>query len=226
MALAAAVLVIFFGALLRNQPVRTYIEGHRSYRLGVAFATQENHLKADRCLTDAVRIMAPLIRDRKNHDHRDVINCILVSGQCLERLKQFEAAEALYRIIASEYFYSRYAAEAHVKLARLAGKDMEALWKNELKGLPARVEGSETASRFEHSIRRLEKCVAAYQKAIETEPFSVWVKHARKDLENLNRTLESIQNALGTDSGSDAIRAVETIESHRITIRKLMDPSK
>ncbi len=225
-ALAASVLIIVSGAVLRNRPVRTYIEGHRSYRVGVALAKQEKHLKADRCLTDAVRVMAPLIRDRKNNDHRDVINCILISGQCLEHMKQYEQAEALYRIIASEYFYSRYAAEAHVKLARLAGKDMEALWKNEIKGPPARIEGSETAFRFEHPIRRLEKCVTAYRKAIETEPFSVWVKYARQDLENLNRVLENIQNALGSDSGSDALRAIETIESHRIMIKELTGSSK
>ncbi len=224
--LAAAVLIIVSGAVLRNRPVRAYIEGNRGYRLGVALAGQENHLKADRYLTDALRVMAPLIQDRNNHDHRDVINCILVSGQCLEHLKQYEQAEALYRIIASEYFYSRYAAEAHVKMARLAGKDMEALWKNKIKGPPLQDGGSKTMSRFDHPIHRLEECVAAYRKAVETEPFSVWVKYARKDLENLYRGLENIQNALGTDGGSDALRAIDTLSAHRITIRKLIDPSK
>ncbi len=223
---AAAVLIIFSGAVLRNKPVRTYIEGNRCYRLGVALARQEKQSEAERHFTDAVRVIAPLIRDRKNYDHRDVINCILISGQCLEHLKQYEQAEALYGIIASEYFYSRYAAEAYVKIARLAGKDMEVLWKKEIKVLPLQDDGSKTAFRFEHPTRRLEKCVAAYRKAIETEPFSVWVKYARQDLENLNRVLENIQNALEAAGGYDALRAIDTLSAHRIVIRKLMDPSK
>jgi hypothetical protein len=173
--------LIVGGAVLRNIPVRTYVNGHKAYQRGNEFMELGRQERAHAAFRSAIRVMEPMVRDRRLYDHQDVMNCILFSAMSHERLGQWGEAEALYRIILDDYPYSRYVAEAHVKLgrARTQGRNetlekaLELLQKGEQdRGDPL------LSQALHHSLESAEH----YERARNAEPYSVWARYALEDL--------------------------------------------
>jgi tetratricopeptide (TPR) repeat protein len=145
-------------------------------------------IEAENYYNKAIRIMKPLLDDRHRYDHRDVINSLLITGRCLENLKEFEKAESLYRTLLKEYPYSRYVGEGHVKIARINRSRGMRVWRN---GLNILKKGDDTEGRkkgFE-GLESIQQSLNRYQSAIEQDPYSIWSEYAREDLKRVSKLL-------------------------------------
>jgi hypothetical protein len=118
LALLTAAGLIVAGAILRNKPVRTYVNGYRSYQLGNQLLDAKKVQEANRSFKRAIEEMAPIVEARSSYDHQDVIHCMLFTAMSLERLGETSKAENLYGTLLQEYPYSRYTGECYVKIAR------------------------------------------------------------------------------------------------------------
>ncbi|MCU0594050.1 MAG: hypothetical protein MUC98_01130, partial [Desulfobacterota bacterium] len=179
--LLAAAGLITGGALLRNKPVRAYVAGYKSFERGNQYLSVKNTEAARAAFQEAVAAMAPIVTERRHYDHQDVIHCMLFTAMAYEKLGEPFKAEGLYTKILQEYPYSRYQAEAYVKLGRLKklerNEDLEAglklLQQNSLERglalLTKALEQTKTGSDF-------------LIRAIIEDPYSVWAGYARQDL--------------------------------------------
>ena len=180
--------LIIAGISLRNRPVKIYENGYKDYRRGVISEKRKKTIEAENYYNKAIRIMKPLLDDRHRYDHRDVINSLLITGRCLENLKEFEKAESLYRTLLKEYPYSRYVGEGHVKIARINRSRGMRVWRN---GLNILKKGDNTEGRkkgFE-GLESIQQSLNRYQSAIEQDPYSIWSEYAREDLKRVSKLL-------------------------------------
>ncbi|MDD4073402.1 MAG: glycosyltransferase [Desulfobacterales bacterium] len=169
------------GALLRNKPVRTFIAGVHEYKTAEKYIDSGKMDTARSHWRKAILIMAPLLDQRTAYDHRDVINSLLYTAMCYERLDQPDQAEGWYRILVDEYPYSRYVAEAYVKSARLDFKRMKDSW---YEGINAMENGNRSRGldKIHDALAGMHKGLTAYERALKCDPFSVWAGYAREDL--------------------------------------------
>jgi tetratricopeptide (TPR) repeat protein len=145
-------------------------------------------IEAENYYHKAIRIMKPLLDDRHRYDHRDVINSLLVTGSCLENLKEFEKAEDLYQTLLEEYPFSRYVGEGHVKIARINKSRGMRVWRN---GLTILKKGDDTDGRNKgiEGLESIQQSLNRYQSAIEQDPYSIWSEYAREDLKRVSEVL-------------------------------------
>jgi len=190
-ALLSVVVLIVAGIKLRNKPVRIYEAGYRNYQQGIAYSNEEKNQKAIAAFRNAVRTMKPLLDNRKHHDHLDVVNCILTSAMCLERLGDYETATNWYQRIPEEYPYSRYVAEANVKTARILNIQMKRAWAERLKTIKNR-KNDPVPEQLENVLERMRQMITLYRRALDHDPYSVWIQYA---VEDLKKTQEFIDNA-------------------------------
>jgi Tfp pilus assembly protein PilF len=200
--LAAASLVVA-GAVLRNKPVRTYVNGYKHYQLGNQLLEAKKVEEANRSFRKAIAAMAPIVETRHLYDHQDVIHCLLFTAMSLERLGDASKAETLYRTILQEYPYSRYTGECYVKIARgkKAGRDpgleqaLSALQRgNQAQALPS----------LKKALDQTELHLAFLNRALVEDPYSVWAKYAAQDLEAERSYLKQklpVLRGLCTDPG-------------------------
>jgi len=168
------------GAVNRNKPVRAYINGNKAFNLGNQFSSSGKTKDAQFQYEKAINTMMPIVEKRASIDHGDVINCILLTAMSYENLDERDKAESIYRKILSEYPYSRYTSEAHVKIARIK-KYSRDLATNQFfnsirtgdidKGLES------LALMFDYTI----ECLRNLDDAIKGDPVSVWASYAQKD---------------------------------------------
>jgi hypothetical protein len=200
--LGAAGLIIA-GALLRNKPVRTYVDGFRHYQLGNQLLDAKNVQEANRSFKRAIEEMAPIVETRHSYDHQDVIHCMLFTAMSLERLGETSKAEELYWTILDEYPYSRYTGECYVKIARgkKAGRDPgleQAL--NALR----RGDQAQALPLLDKALVQTELSLAFLRRAMIEDPYSVWATYANQDLESERAYLKpkvSLIRALCNDPG-------------------------
>jgi hypothetical protein len=180
--LVTAAGVIIAGAILRNKPVRAYVNGYRSYQLGNQLLEAKNPQKANLSFKKAIQEMAPIVEARALYDHQDVIHCMLFSAMSFERLGEWSEAETLYRTILQEYPYSRYVGECYVKIARAKkagrGSDLEVALKALGSGDQARA-----LPLLKKALDQTELILAFLRRAMADDPYSVWAKYASQDLE-------------------------------------------
>lgn len=174
--------LIIGGAVLRNKPVRTYVNGYKAYQRGNEWMNMHKVQAAKEAFSKAVEIMEPMVRERGRYDHLDVMNCILFTAMSYEKLGEWNKAESLHRLILEEYPYSRYVAEAHVKLARAKKHDRDESLEKALVLLEQGniVSGS---ALLREALRLSLESVMHYERARKEEPYSVWVQYAGEDLD-------------------------------------------
>jgi hypothetical protein len=179
--LSAAGLIIA-GAILRNKPVRTYVNGHRHYQLGNQLLDEKKVEEANRYFKSAIEAMAPIVEARHSYDHQDVIHCMLFTAMSFERLGETSKAEELYGTILKEYPYSRYVGECYVKIARgkKAGRDPDL--EEALRALGGG-DQAQALPLLKKTLDQTELSLAFLRKAITEDPYSVWAKYAAQDLE-------------------------------------------
>jgi len=180
--LAAAGLIIA-GAILRNMPVRTYVNGHKYYQLGNQLLDAKNVQEANRSFKRAIEEMAPIVEARASYDHQDVIHCMLFTAMSLERLGETSKAEELYWTILDEYPYSRYTGECYVKLARGKKAGRDPLLEQALNALR---DGDQTHALplLDKALVQTELSLAFLRRAMIEDPYSVWATYANQDLES------------------------------------------
>ncbi len=173
--------VIISGAALRNRPVRTLIKGHAWYARGMEAARQHHIPLSKAHFKKAVKTMMPLIKDRTNHDHLDIINAILMTARCYENLERFTEAETWYRTILAEYPYSRYVGEAHVKMARNFWRQGHASWRRANAGME---DGSALSGTddLRDALRLWARGIHHFKQALDLDPYSVWAERAAREL--------------------------------------------
>jgi hypothetical protein len=186
--LAAAGLIIG-GAVLRNRPVRSYVNGYKHYHLGNHLLDAKKVEEANRCFKSAIETMAPIVEARQSYDHQDVIHCLLFTAMSLERLGQTSKAEELYGTILKEYPYSRYAGECFVKIARGKKTERNPNLEEALKAL-GRGDRAQAFPLLKKALDQTELCVAFLRRAMAEDPYSVWAKYAAQDLEAERRYLK------------------------------------
>ena len=194
-----AMSLIIAGTVLRNKPVKTYIAGTRAYKQGTSFLKEGKSEHSAAHFKQAVNIMKPLIENRSQYDHRDVINCLLLTAMCYENLDEHDKAETWYRTLLREYPYSRYVAEGYVKIARITERRMRVRWKE---GLIELEKGRYRSSRLQikKSIDLMKVGLNAYLKALKDDPYSVWASYAIEDLEKEQKFLDHAKAVLGSVS--------------------------
>jgi hypothetical protein len=197
--LVAAAGLLVAGAILRNKPVRTYVNGYRHYQLGNQFLEAKKLQEANRSFTSALEEMAPVVAARRSYDHQDVIHCMLFTGLSYERLGEPGKAEDLYATILKEYPYSRYVGECYVKIARLKKAQRDPALE---KALMALGRGDQAHGRLliEKALDQTESILAFFQRAIAQDPYSEWAKYARQDMGAERQYLEGkllLLHALG-----------------------------
>jgi hypothetical protein len=179
--LLAAAGLIAGGAHLRNRPVRAYVDGYKLYERGNHFFALKNTEAARAAFQASIEAMAPIVAERRQYDHQDVIHCMLFTAMAFEKLGEPVKAEDLYTAILKQYPYSRYLGEAYVKLGRLKklgrNEDLEA-------GLRALQQdqnqrGLETVRK---ALAQTKACLDFLTKAIKEDPCSVWAGYAKQDL--------------------------------------------
>ena len=178
--LIAALALSVGGALNRNRPVRAFINGNRAFQTANLLSGTGKMEAARAYFKKAITEMEPVVEQRAFIDHQDVINCIIFTAMCYENLGEWNRAESLYRLILSEYPFSRYIGEAYVKIGRIRkhGRDraMDSFLKNLGQGqVKAGLELLRVA--FDQTI----ECLKYLDDAIQCEPHSRWAAYARKD---------------------------------------------
>jgi tetratricopeptide (TPR) repeat protein len=168
------------GAVNRNKPVRAYINGNKAFNLGNQFSSSGNTKEAQFQYEKAIATMMPIIEQRASLDHHDVINCLLFTAMCHENLDERDKAESIYRIILSEYPYSRFTSEAHVKIARIRQYSRDLAMNNFFNSIRTGDvdKGLEFLElMFNYTIEYLRNL----DDAIKGDPYSVWASYAKKD---------------------------------------------
>jgi tetratricopeptide (TPR) repeat protein len=180
--LLSAASLIVAGAVLRNKPVRTYVNGYRMYQLGNQLLDAKKVEQADRCFKSAIEAMAPIVEARHSYDHQDVVHCLLFTAMSWERLGEWGKAEAVYRTILQDYPYCRYVGECYVKIGRgvKVGRDhgLEEALQDLGRGHQARA-----IPLLQKALDQTERSGALLRKAMVEDPYSVWAKYAAQDLE-------------------------------------------
>jgi hypothetical protein len=179
--LAAAGLIIA-GAILRNKPVRTYVNGYKHYQLGNQLLDAKYAVEANRSFRTAIETMAPMVKDRHSYDHQDVIHCMLFTAMSLERLGDWGKAETVYKTILQDYPYSRYAGECYVKIARGKKVGRDPSLEEALK-LLERGDQAQALPSLKKTLDQTELSLAFLRRAMVEDPYSVWAKYAAQDLE-------------------------------------------
>ncbi len=173
--------LIIGGALLRNRPVRAYIKGYRAYKLGAELSESQKSQSAKGYFKKAIRTMTPIIEQRINFDHQDVIHCMLFTAMAYERLGEWDKAEPLYRSILTEYPYCRYVGEAYVKIARIRKQGRNQILEDALRklrendiaaGLPL----------LRKALHQTHDSLQYFNAAIKKDPYSVWAEYALDDI--------------------------------------------
>jgi len=216
----ASIGLIISGAALRNRPVRIYVAGYRAYKSGVSLQNQKKHDEAGIHYNRAIRTMASLLEDRSRYDHRDVINSLLITGRCLENLKEYEKAENWYRILLSEYPQSRYVGEGYVKIARIYRNRAMQLLRIGLKKLQNKIE-SEGRDMGITGLELMQTCLTHYDSAIQKDPYSVWATYAQDDIERLETVFNQVKVQWAAVSGDiDIVKKIEQISAKLAKIKK------
>jgi hypothetical protein len=206
--IVTALALIAGGALLRNRPVRAFVEGYRAFQRGHELSQAGKRAKGKASFEKALRKMAPIISRRAAYDHRDVINCMLFSALSYERLGKRKEAEGFYRALLAEYPYSRYAGEAYVKLGRIQrhGRD---------RGLEAGIDqlrkGNTAAglASLREALRRTREGLNFLHSAIREDPYSVWAQYARHEIEHeLNYIGQKKHSILALSPAGDVRRSL------------------
>ncbi len=174
--------LIIMGAVKRNLPVRTYIEGYRSYETATRLSLKNRADSANEHYKEAIHRMEPLLQKREKFDQIDVILCILLTGMCYENVGQRDKAEVWYQTIVSEYPYSRYVGEAYVKIARIRKHGRNQILEDGLRKLR---EGESAPGLFllRTALLKTREGLHYFNAAIKNDPYSVWAKYANDDIE-------------------------------------------
>ena len=169
--------------------------------------------------------MTPLLDDRSKYDHRDVINSILITAMCHENLKAYDAAEDWYRTLLKEYPYSRYVAEANVKLARIYRIRMRKLLHAQLKRLKGA--GVYEEKRLLEGLRWLDRSLMRYQHALEKDQFSVWAEYAHNDLKEVLKRIEKLTKEVFSFQIDEKVRNRMEFLTVKLTnlLKEKVDPS-
>ena len=195
LAMVIAVSLIISGAVLRNKPVRDYIEGYHAYEQGVLFRKERQSEQATASFKKAIDIMKPLLKSRTRSDHRDIINAMLLTAMCYENLNDTNAAETWYQILIREYPYSRYLAEGYVKLARIYKNKMIAQWRVGIDRLKTGFDRKGQQARMK-GLDFMERSLACYQEALQKDAFSTWVDYAGEDLKREQKRFQGLKTTL------------------------------
>jgi len=145
------------GAFMRDQVVRSYVEGNRLFQKALDLRQQGKEASAREHFEKAIRIMSPMFDPYPIDDHQDVIHCMLLTAGAYDNLGQKERAVTLYREILEKYPYSRYLAEVYVKLGQMK-----------------RNEG------------RMEEAREYFEKAIREDKWSVWAGYAKEEVKRVS----------------------------------------
>ncbi|HIJ57212.1 MAG TPA: hypothetical protein HPQ03_13980 [Deltaproteobacteria bacterium] len=219
--LSISLILIISGLMLRNKPVRVYVAGYQAYILGVNSQKLKKNDQANAYFNRAINIMQPLLTDRYRYDHRDVINSLLITGSCLENLKEYDRAEDWYRTLLKEYPYSRYVGEGHVKIARIHRNRAIQRLGNGLKILNKGNVPEGRKNAFE-GFQFIQESLNHYQSAIQEDAFSVWATYAQNDLKGLNEILERLKGQWGAVSNhADVVEKIEHLRKKLSEIQQL-----
>jgi len=188
----AAIILSLSGAMLRSRPVRTFLDGMAHYQAGSRLSEAHQVDAAERAFEDAIREWDSLLGDRGTVGHRDIINCMLYTAACYERLGRRDSAVGWYRALIAEYPYCRQLGEAYVKMARIGMQEGNSRVKSGLRQVADGVY-SDGVGAIGQGIRQMEEGIDGLRTAIERDPYSVWVTHAQRDLALVEADLEAIK---------------------------------
>ncbi|MFC1515768.1 hypothetical protein ACFL7E_03315 [Thermodesulfobacteriota bacterium] len=216
LAAVASLTLITAGAVYRNTPVRTYVTGHREYKLGTVHSNKGEKLKAEKHFLKGIEIMEALLNNRSQYDHRDVINSILTTAMCHENLGDHDRAKAWYRTLLVEYPHSRYVGEGNVQIARIYMRRARSLREDGLKTISQdkRTDGERL---LKEGLVLTDEGLHYYDRALQDDPYSIWANYAVKDLENEMTSIRMIKESLTkVDCDPELKRFAERLEN-RIT---------
>ncbi|MBF0451307.1 MAG: hypothetical protein HQK75_11435 [Candidatus Magnetomorum sp.] len=189
---SVAIIFGILGAIYRNQPVRTFLKCNELYQTGMRLNVQMDLKKAELTFQKSIDILNDLKERRFQYDHQDVINALLLSARCYEALKKYIKAHEQYDFIISNYPYSRYIAESHVKKSRLYRKYRNY---NIQAGIRALEKGdAQTSLKFlNRSFEQTQHSIDQLKKAQISDSQSHWAETAQTDLIVELDILEKIQ---------------------------------
>ncbi|RZB29832.1 MAG: hypothetical protein SRB1_02112 [Desulfobacteraceae bacterium Eth-SRB1] len=170
------------GTLLRNKQVRLYIQGHRAFKTAQNLCSAGKPETARKHFKDAIRIMEPITKNRFRYDHADVIHCILFTAMSYENLGERDKAETMYRTILTDFPYSRYTGEAYVKIGRIKKRGRNSALEDGLKKLLQK-DTAEGLQSVRKALQQTGEVLRYFNQAISNDPYSVWARYARRDLE-------------------------------------------
>ena len=172
------------GVVLRNRPTRIYFTGHQAYEQGIQNLARGKSEAAQTRFKKAINIFELLLDRRADFDHVDVIHSLLFTATCYEKLGDEASAIKWYRTLITEYAYSRYYAEGSVKLARAYQRraikqltDGTAKWRGGLIMAGSRL--------MDQGNLDMQIGFGYYQQAFQKDPYSIWNRYARTDLNHL-----------------------------------------
>ena len=173
--------LIVMGAVKRNLPVRTYVEGYRSYEIATRMSLKNRADSAQEYYKKAIHRMEPFLDQREKFDQIDVILCILLTGMCYENLGQRDTAEVWYQTVVSEYPYGRYVGEAYVKIARIRKHGRNQILEDGLRKL-REGESASGLSLLRTALLKTREGLHYFNAAIKNDPYSVWAERALKEM--------------------------------------------
>ncbi|KPA17069.1 repeat-containing protein [Candidatus Magnetomorum sp. HK-1] len=187
---------IFFsisGAILRNKSVRTYEKSSDLYETGHKLKKKMDLKKAEQTFQHTIETLKPIIDNRFQYDHQDVINCLLLTAKSYEQLGKTAKAHEQYDNILLDYPYSRYIAECHVRKSRLFKKYRNL---NMNAGIRAYGQGDEhTSIKFlKRSLEQTSRSIEQLKKAKKDDSFSNWAETASKEMKVEMEILKKIQD--------------------------------
>ena len=182
------------GAMHRNLPVRTYLEGMALYQKGIQLKGQMDLKEADFAFEHAIKQINQLFENNRLYDHQDVINCRLIIAKCYTQLKQYKAAHGQYDRIINEYPYCRYIAESHVQKSRLFRINRNLNMRTGISALKQQKKGGD---RFlKQALKQTQKSMAQLKLAIKMDAFSHWASTAESELKEDQRIFDTIEKKL------------------------------
>jgi len=174
------------GAINRNLPVRMFLNGNSLYNQGMQQKKQMALKEADISFQKAIHTIKPVIDQKDQYDHQDIIHCFLITAKCYTELNKRKKAHEHYDRIIHDYAFSRYIAESYVHKSRLSRKYRDL---NLRSGF--RIKNSNNGF-LKRALIQTQNSTKYLKCAIEKDPYSHWANIASKELQDEERILKQI----------------------------------
>jgi len=190
--LSCAIIFGISGAYLRNKSVRTYVKALKLYETANKLKQKMHLKKAEQTFQNTIETINPILNNRFQYDHQDIINCLLLCGKSYEQLGNRKKAHKIYDIIISDYPYSRYIAESHVRKSRIYRKYRDLNMKAGIRAYEHK-DFATSKKYLNRTLEQTELSIDQLKQATTKEPYNNWAKTAFEELSVEMEYLKKIQ---------------------------------